>query len=102
MRMTEYFMCKTVVDAGMCVIMYHFTLRVLCWNDDEYTIPSFLKLELTKHRGYSKVKLFKSIKYDTMSKMMEDFNAIRIPYATANFYNNNERLPFFKECETTV
>ncbi len=88
-----------MVDVGMCVIMYHFTLRVLCWDDDEYTIPSFLKLELTKHRGYSKVKLFKSIEYDSLSDMMDDFNSIQIPHATAHFYHDDEHL--YNECETT-
>ena len=84
--------------------MYYFTLRVICWNDDEYTIPSFLKLELTKHRGYSKVKLFKSIQYESLDDMMKDFNSIKIPHVTANFYNDEERLHIYNddECETTV
>ena len=79
--------------------MFYFTLRVICWNDDEYTIPTFLKLELTKHRGYSKVKLFKSIQYDTMDEMMKDFNTIKIPHVTAHFYHDDEHL--YNECETT-
>ena len=75
--------------------MYHFTLNVIYWNNEEYSIPSFLKLEETVHRGYCRTKLFHSKKYDLLTTMMEDYNSIRIPKLDAipNFYKDDKLIP---------
>ena len=74
---------------------YHFTLNIIYWGNEEYTIPSFLEHEQTVHRGYCRTELFNSKKYELLTAMMVDYNSIRIPRLDAipNFYKDDELIP---------
>ena len=74
---------------------HHFNLYVLFWYDEEYVVPDYLEHVKTVDRGHSKTKVFKSKKYDLLTAMLDDYNAIQIPKVDASptFYNNDRRLP---------
>ncbi len=74
---------------------YHFTLDVIFWDDVEYSvyIPEYLKLVKSVDSVYSCKKLYKSKQYDSLSAMMEDYNALEMPDTTPTFYNDNKPIP---------
>ena len=73
---------------------YHFTLDVELLYDRGYNmyIPEYLKLIKKVDRNYSCKRLYMSQKYDLLSEMMADFNAVDMPDAKPKFYKNDIRI----------
>ncbi len=90
-------MKKDSLTKKSLIMTYHFTLDVTFWYDKEYSfcIPEYLKVVKSVDRDfYSCKELYMSKRYDSLSAMMEDFNAVEMSElgTTPTFYNNDKRL----------
>ena len=81
---------------------YHFTVDVKFWYDEEfsYYIPDYLKFVERVDGNYSCKELYTSKKYDSLTEMLEDYNAIEIPNAKPTFYKDDKL--FNLKCRTTL